>query len=101
MPLLSLGFSWAHLCVRAQEPGCTATTILMLDIFNMTSRKCTLTVRHLALGVASELRENRVRCRGAERCQLGRINQTDFDENDGTTERLEWIKVSEVNTSEW
>ncbi|CAE7463322.1 unnamed protein product, partial [Symbiodinium sp. CCMP2456] len=49
-----------------EEPGCTATTVLVVDDFNMTSRKCKLTVR---------------------------INETDFDEQDGTTERVEWIKV--------
>jgi len=49
-----------------EEPGCTATTVLVVDDFNLTSRKCKLTMR---------------------------INETDFDEQDGTTERVEWIKV--------
>mmetsp|Transcript_22928 Transcript_22928/g.48022 ORF Transcript_22928/g.48022 Transcript_22928/m.48022 type:complete len:624 (-) Transcript_22928:35-1906(-) len=56
-----------------EEPGCTATTVLVVDDFNLTSRKCKLTVR---------------------------INETDFDEQDGTTERVEWIKVGGSNITE-
>jgi len=52
---------------RCKDPGCSAATMLSVDVYNLTSRKCFLTVR---------------------------INQTDFDEQDGTTERIESVKVN-------
>mmetsp|Transcript_15920 Transcript_15920/g.29943 ORF Transcript_15920/g.29943 Transcript_15920/m.29943 type:complete len:609 (+) Transcript_15920:150-1976(+) len=55
-----------------EVPGCTASAVLAVDDFNLTTRKCTLTVR---------------------------INETDYDEKDGTSEVLEWIKVNENTTS--
>jgi len=53
--------------VACKAPGCSATATLSVDSFNLTSRKCGLTLR---------------------------INQTDFDEQDGSAEHLEWIKVN-------
>lgn len=52
---------------RCKDPGCSAATVLSVDLYNLTSRKCFLTVR---------------------------VNQTDFDELDGTKERIESVKVN-------
>eukprot|EP00434_Breviolum_minutum_P014046 symbB.v1.2.012387.t1/scaffold857.1/size218589/2 len=52
---------------RCKDPGCSAATVLAVDVYNLTSRKCFLTIR---------------------------INQTDFDEQDGTKERIEFVKVN-------
>ena len=75
---------------RIQDPGCSAAALLSVDLYNVTSRKCFLTVRPLQKNLSNN---------GAKNMLAWRINQTDFDELDGTAERIESVKACGMGES--